>query len=111
MGAKYIGTEAGRIRIEDVPVKPGDVITGPPDVVAALLERGDFEDDGRPAEGLAGGEVIFFPTTFVAEQTALRKVLSETVVPSLKQALDAGSIPIPPSGPGESLPDAAAKKE
>ena len=42
MGAKYIGTEVGLVRIDDKPVKPGDVIDGPPDVVSKLLARADF---------------------------------------------------------------------
>lgn len=50
MGAKYTGTEHGRVRIDDKAVAPGDVIESPPDVVAALLERGDFIATGMVAE-------------------------------------------------------------
>lgn len=45
MGAKYIGTETGVVRIGDRPVKPGDIISAiehPSVVVEALLQRGDF---------------------------------------------------------------------
>lgn len=42
MGAQYIGTEPGVVRIDDKPVLPGDVVTAPADVVAELQLRGDF---------------------------------------------------------------------
>lgn len=45
MGAKYIGTEPGVVRIGDRPIMPGEVVSAidhPPEVVDSLLQRGDF---------------------------------------------------------------------
>jgi len=40
--ARFIG-ETAVIRIDDKAVEPGDVVTGPADVVEEMLKRQDFE--------------------------------------------------------------------
>lgn len=48
MGAKYIGTKPGVVRLGDRPILPNDTIAGPPEVVEYLLKRADFVDDNAP---------------------------------------------------------------
>ena len=52
MGAQYIGTEPGVVRINDRPVLPNDTIAGPPDVVADLLKRVDFRETTNEPEAI-----------------------------------------------------------
>ncbi len=58
MGAKYIGTEVGLVRIDDRPLKPGDVVDGPPDLVAELLQRSDFQESGASKQSSAAETLV-----------------------------------------------------
>lgn len=43
--AKYVGVEIGLVRIGDHPLKPGDVVREPPELVTELLQRSDFQPE------------------------------------------------------------------
>jgi hypothetical protein len=57
MGATYIGTEPGAVRINDRPILPNDTIAGPPDVVADLLKRADFKPSGDEPQDATDKEI------------------------------------------------------
>lgn len=61
IGARYIGEGPCPVRLGDRAIAPGEAVTGPEDVIAALLARDDFEamTDETPTHGEPqSGEVV-----------------------------------------------------
>lgn len=55
-GAKYLGDEHGRIRIDGKPLARGEIVWGSEAVVEALLERSDCTETDEETEARLAAE-------------------------------------------------------